>query len=68
MSVSPFLFCKYIHLCHILDPTCRWYHMVFVFFFNCIYFWLCCGDRGYSLIAVYGLLMAVASFVVAHRL
>ena len=31
MSVSLFLFCKYVNLCHILDSTYRWYHMVFVF-------------------------------------
>ena len=36
-----FLFCRYIHLCHILDPMCRWYDVVFVFiFFNCIYLFL----------------------------
>ena len=28
-----FLFCKKDHLCHILDCTNKWYHMIFVFFF-----------------------------------
>ena len=27
-----FLFCRYVHLCLILDSTYKWYHMVFVFF------------------------------------
>ena len=31
MSVSLFLFCRYVHLCPVLDSTCKWYHMVFVF-------------------------------------
>ena len=31
MSVS--LFCRQIHLCCILDPTYKWYHMVPVFLF-----------------------------------
>ena len=30
MSVSLFLFHRYVHLCHILDSTYKWYHMVFV--------------------------------------
>ena len=29
LSVSFFLFHNYIHLCHILDSTYKWYHMVF---------------------------------------
>ena len=33
MSVSLFLFHKYVHLCHILDSTYKWYLMVFVFLF-----------------------------------
>ena len=32
-SVSLFMFCRYVHLCHILDSTYKWYHMVFVFLF-----------------------------------
>ena len=32
-SVSLFLFCRYIHLCYILDSTYKWYHVVFVFLF-----------------------------------
>ena len=32
-SVSLLLFSTWTHLCHILDFTSRWYHMVFVFFF-----------------------------------
>ena len=32
MSVSLFLFHKYVHLCHILDSTYKWYH-IFVFLF-----------------------------------
>ena len=28
---SLFLFSWYVHLCHILDFTYKWYHMVFVF-------------------------------------
>ena len=32
-SVSLFLFCLWVHLCHVLDSTCKWYHMVFVFLF-----------------------------------
>ena len=30
-SVSLFLFFRYVHLCHILDSTCKWYCMEFVF-------------------------------------
>ena len=37
LSVSLFLFHRYVDLCHVLDSTCKWYHMVFVFFFL-IYF------------------------------
>ena len=33
MSVSLFLFCKEIYLCHILGSTYKWYHRVFVFLF-----------------------------------
>ena len=33
MSVCLFVFYRYIHLCHILDYTYKWYHMVFVFLF-----------------------------------
>ena len=33
MSMSLFLFCRYIHLCLILDSTYKWYHIVFVFLF-----------------------------------
>ena len=32
-SVSPFLFLRYVHLCHILDSICKWYHMGFLFLF-----------------------------------
>ena len=28
-----FLMCKQVHLCHILDSTYKWYHMLFVFLF-----------------------------------
>ena len=31
MSVNLFRFCKFVHLCHILDATYKGYHMVFVF-------------------------------------
>ena len=33
MSMSLFLFCRKVHLCHILDSRCKRYHMVFVFLF-----------------------------------
>ena len=33
MSVSLSLFCILVHLCHILDSTYKWHHMVFVFLF-----------------------------------
>ena len=33
MPVSLFLFCRYVHLHHILDSMYKWYHMVFVFLF-----------------------------------
>ena len=33
MSVSQFLDHRYVHLCHILDSTCKWYRLVFVFLF-----------------------------------
>ena len=33
MSVSLFLFCRYAYLCCILDSTCKWYNMEFVFLF-----------------------------------
>ena len=33
MSMSLFLFCRYVDLYHILDSTFKWYHMVFVFLF-----------------------------------
>ena len=29
MFVSLFLFCRYVHLCHILDNTYKWCYMVF---------------------------------------
>ena len=32
LSVSLFLFCKEVHLCHILDSTYKCYHTTFVFF------------------------------------
>ena len=32
-SMSLSLFCLWVHLCHILDSACKWYHMVFVFLF-----------------------------------
>ena len=32
MSVSLFLFCRHVHLCHILESTCKLYHMVFFLF------------------------------------
>ena len=31
MSVGAFLFCKQVHLCHILDSTSEWHHAVLVF-------------------------------------
>ena len=37
ISVSLFLFCRYIQLCNILDSTYKWSHMAFVFLFL-IYF------------------------------
>ena len=33
MSGSLSLFCRLVHLCHILDSMCKWYHMVFVHHF-----------------------------------
>ena len=33
MSVSLCLFWRQVHLCHVLDSTCKWYPMVFVFLF-----------------------------------
>ena len=33
ISESLFLFCRQVHLCHILDSTFKWYHMIFVFLF-----------------------------------
>ena len=33
MSVSLFLFCRQVHSSHILESTCKRYHMVFVFLF-----------------------------------
>ena len=33
VSASLFLFCKSVHLCHILDSTYKWYHMVLVALF-----------------------------------
>ena len=33
MSVSLFLFQGWVHSCHILDFTYKWYHMAFVFLF-----------------------------------
>ena len=33
MSVSLLLFHRQVHLCHTLDSTCKWQHMVFVFLF-----------------------------------
>ena len=33
MSVSQFLDHRYVHLCHLLDSTYKWYHLVFVFLF-----------------------------------
>ena len=32
-SVSLFMFCRYANLCHVLDSTYKWHHMVFVFLF-----------------------------------
>ena len=39
MSMSLFLFCRQVHLCHILNSTSKWYHIVsiFVFFFLTIH-------------------------------
>ena len=31
MSMSLFLFCRQVYLCHILDSICKWCYMVFVF-------------------------------------
>ena len=33
LAMSLFLFCRYVDLCHILDFTYKWAHVVFVFFF-----------------------------------
>ena len=33
MSMSLFLFCRWVHLCHMLDYKYECYHMVFVFLF-----------------------------------
>ena len=33
MSVSLFLFCRQVHLCHISDSTYKCYYMVFIFLF-----------------------------------
>ena len=33
-DMNLFLFHIYVHLCHILDSTHKWYHMVFVFLFR----------------------------------
>ena len=33
ISMILFLFHRRVHLCHIVDSTCKWYHMVFVFTF-----------------------------------
>ena len=33
VSMSLFLFCRQVYLCHILDSTCQWYYRVFVFLF-----------------------------------
>ena len=33
MSVSLFLFCRQVHLCHILNSTSKWYHIVSIFVF-----------------------------------
>ena len=33
MSLGLLLFCRQVHLCHILDYTYKWYHMVFIFLF-----------------------------------
>ena len=38
MSVSLFLFCRLVHLCHILDSTYMWYHKVFGFLTYFTYF------------------------------
>ena len=32
-SVSLFLFCREVHLCHVLDSTSKWYHMILSFSF-----------------------------------
>ena len=34
-----FLFRRYVHLCYILDSTCNWYHMMFLFFFRTYFPW-----------------------------
>ena len=31
--MSLFLFHRWVHFCHNLDSTCKWYHMLFVFLF-----------------------------------
>ena len=33
ISVSLVLLCRYVHLCHILDSMCKWYHMYLSFSF-----------------------------------
>ena len=35
MSMSLFLFCRKVHLCHILDSRYKRYHMVFIFLTWC---------------------------------
>ena len=42
-----FLFCRYVHLCHILDPTYKRYYMVSFFLFL-TYLHLVCASLGPS--------------------
>ena len=39
LSVSLFLFHRYVHLSCILDPVCQWYQVVFVFLFLTYFTW-----------------------------
>ena len=54
MSMSLFLFHRYVHLCHSLAPTYKQYHVIFVFLLTLLNMIISCCCKGYNFILLNG--------------
>ena len=66
MSVSLFLFCRWVHLCHILYCTYKWYHMVFVSFSDLLH--LVWEFLGPSMLLQMALFHSLYGWVIFHSM